>query len=87
MQQEHYARGLAQREMQTFTRTLADALVRGDMKQYNAILKRVPEAALPLVAVPSPASLEAAMIRRALPRSLRDYMKTGKFYLYHEAVK
>ena len=87
LQGEHYSRGLTRQELQTFSRTLADALVRGDMKTYNTILKRVPKEALPLVAFPSDASLEGAMLRRNLPRSLRDYMKTGKFYLYHEMVK
>jgi len=83
---EHYSRTLSTREMQGFSRALTDALVQGDMKTYNNILKRVPAAALPYVTVPSPQSLEAAMIRRALPRSMRDFMRTGKFYLYHEAV-
>lgn len=87
LQIEHYGRSLSQQELQSFSRALADALVRGDMKSYNAILKRVPDSALPLVAVPSMDTLEAAMIRRNLPRSIRDWFKGGKFYIYHEAVK
>jgi hypothetical protein len=87
LQVEHYSKTLSQQEMQSFSRALTDALVQGDMKTYNETLKRVPPAALPFVAVPSAQSLEAAMIRRSFPRAMRDYMKTGKFYLYHEAVK
>jgi hypothetical protein len=68
---EHYSRTLSDAELRSFTRTLADALVRGDMKTYNSILRRVPDEALPFVAIPSMDSLEAAMLRRNIPRSMQ----------------
>lgn len=84
--QAHRGKVLAQRELQNFRRAIADAMTRGNTKQVNRILARVPDAGLPFV-IPSEQGLQTAILRRGAPRELRDAFKTGQWRFYYEATK
>ena len=83
---KHRGKVLAKKELQDFRKAIANAMVKGNMKEVNRILARVPDAGLPFVQ-PSEEGIKSAFMRRNVPQELRDAWDRGQWQFYYKAVK